>query len=224
MNPEDNLENFDFAQFLRGRLKERGFNLKKISDASGIAIKHIESLASGNFHNLPSAPYFHGYIARLGQILDFDAEFWWKKLKSTESVKNSATGDEPSKNRFVKRENAKYAWIAAALLVVLLLVFGLPRLIGAPVIEISNPIGNPAVANTNQIDITGTLKNASELYINGELVNPNPDGSWSKTVLLGSSANSFEIRAKKFLGGETKIVEQIIYEPTPAPATSTPTD
>ncbi len=223
MNPEDNLENLDFAQFLRGRLKERGFNLKKLSEVSGVSAKHLEALASGNFQHLPSAPYFRGYVARLGQILDFDGEFWWKKLREAESVKSSEKSDEPSENRFVRAKNKKIAaWIAAAaLMIILFFGFGLARISGKPVIKITSPSGNPAIVDTAQIDITGTLKNASELYVNGELVNPSPDGSWTKTVLLGAGANSFEILAKKFLGGETKIVEQIIYEPPATTTTST---
>jgi len=222
MNPEDNPEYFDFAQFLRGRIKERGLNLKQLSGASGIAVKHLEAIASGNFHNLPSAPYFRGYLLRLGQMLDFDGESWWRKLKKAESVKNPENGDEPSKNRFVCAKNKRIAaWaVAAILFVVLLFWFGFTRISGKPVIKITNPPGNPAVVNTDGIDIMGTLENAGEFYINGELVNPNPDGSWSKAVLLGPGANSFEIRAQKFLGGETKIIEQIIYEPPMTPTTT----
>ena len=223
INPEDNSENFDFAQFLRGRIKERGFDLKKLSGISGITVKHLESLASGNFHNLPSTPYFRGYLLRLGQVLDFDADAWWTKLKSAESVKNSGAGDEPCRNRFEKIKNAKFVWIAVVIaVVVLFFAFELPRIIGKPTIKVTNPSGNPTTVKTGQIDISGILDGASELYINGEPVGLTKDGSWNKTVLLEAGANSFEIKAQKFLGGETKIIEQIIYEPEAA-ATSTST-
>jgi len=214
MEQENDLENFDFAQLLRGRMKERGLNLKKLSEISAIAVKHLESLASGNFHNLPATPYFRGYILRLGQILDFDGESWWAKLKEEKSVENSAASDEPSKNRFVKAPSAKLLWAAAAFLIIILFLdFGLTRISGKPVIKITNPPGNPATVNVNQIAIAGNLENGSELYLNGEFVNLGKDGSWSKTLLLEPGTNSFELKAKKFLGGETKIVEQIIYEP-----------
>ncbi len=224
VNPGDDSENFDFAQFLRGRIKERGLNLKKLSEVSGIATKHLEAIASGSFHNVPSVPYFRGYILRLGQILDFDGESWWAKLKEeTGSIKSSETEDAPSGNRFVCVKNKKIVVlaIAAILLIVLFLGFGLARISGKPVIKITSPIESPATVSASEVDIAGTLKNASELYINGELINPDTGGFWSKTVLLGAGTNSFEIRAKKFLGGETKIIEQIIYEPATT-ATSTP--
>lgn len=219
---DDEQENFDFAQFLRGRVKERGFDLKKLSEVSGITTKHLESLVSGNFHNLPATPYFRGYLLRLGQILDFDAEAWWLKLKEAGLAKGLAAGDAPPKNRFVCARNAKFLWFgAAALFIILFLWFGFAKVSGRPEIKITNPAGNPATIGANQIEISGMVKNGSELYINGESVSLAKDGSWSKAALLSPGANSFEIRATKFLGGETKIIEQIIYEPGAASAVPT---
>jgi type II secretory pathway component PulC len=40
------------------------------------------------------------------------------------------------------------------------------------------------------------------------------DGSWQQTVLLGEGLNSFKLSAKKFLGDEVDVTEQIIYTPT----------
>ena len=37
------------------------------------------------------------------------------------------------------------------------------------------------------------------------------DGLWQKNVLLQAGTNTFNISAKKFLGGTTDIIEQIIY-------------
>ena len=55
-----------FETFFRERIKDRGISLKKLSELTGIAISHLENMVRGNFDDVPSAPYFHGYIIRLG--------------------------------------------------------------------------------------------------------------------------------------------------------------
>src|SRR6202012_5234309 len=75
-------DNTPFEQFFADKIKERGISLKKLSEATGIAPSHIESLLRGDFESMPSAPYFHGYLLHLGAALDFDGEEWWVKLKN----------------------------------------------------------------------------------------------------------------------------------------------
>ena len=62
----------DFPSFFNERLKERGLTLKRLSELSGISVKHLEALAAGQFDNLPPAPYLRGYLLKLGQVLGFD--------------------------------------------------------------------------------------------------------------------------------------------------------
>jgi cytoskeletal protein RodZ len=87
MNPEE----VAFEQFFSERIKARGLTLKKLADMTGIAPVHIESLLRGDFGNVPSAPYFRGYLMRLGKVLDFDGEAWWNRLKT--GAKNSGQED-----------------------------------------------------------------------------------------------------------------------------------
>ena len=70
-----------FEQFFAEKIKERGVSLKKLSEITGIAPSHIENLLRGDYENMPSAPYFHGYMLHLGAVLDFDGEEWWARLK-----------------------------------------------------------------------------------------------------------------------------------------------
>lgn len=212
--------NLSFEEFFAERVKERGFNLKKLSEVSGIATKHLEALASGTFGNLPSSPYFRGYLQRLGEILDFDWEMWWSRFKTAGLVKNSGAKDLPPRNRFLRPAVYKKLWpVIIVIVIVLYFAFQSARIFGKPIVTVTYPAQNPATALTNEILLFGTVKNGGELYLNNEFVQISSDGSWQKNVLLDHGLNSFQIIAKKFLGGETKIVEQIIYVPA---STSTP--
>jgi hypothetical protein len=66
--------------------------------------------------------------------------------------------------------------------------------------------------------LSGTVTDADSLSLvgaDGELepIIVAADGSWQKSVLLGVGPNPFQISAKKFLGGETSVTEQIFYQP-----------
>jgi hypothetical protein len=76
--------------------------------------------------------------------------------------------------------------------------------------------------------LSGTVTGADSLSLvgaDGELepIIVAADGSWQKSVLLGVGPNPFQISAKKFLGSETSVTEQIFYQPTGSATTTATT-
>ncbi len=219
-----------FEQFFAEKIKERGVTLKKLAEMTGIAPAHIESLLRGDYESMPSAPYFHGYLEHLGMVLDFDGEEWWAKLKKEGVIKNSGELDTLPRNRFIKQSPPKYLWwIGAAVIVLIYLAFQAPRIFGKPTLMVISPDANPYVTTSSTFTLAGTVTGADSLYLVGangeqEQIIIAADGSWQKGVLLGIGPNPFQISAKKFLGGETSITEQVFYQPPGGTApTSTPT-
>ncbi len=227
MDPK-NIHDLHFEEYFSQLLKDRGVNLKKLSELSGISEKHLQALANGNFENLPSTPYVYGYFTKLGEVLNFDPGPWWIKLKASGFLKDSGTQDIRPKNRFLKSRNlSKIAWASAGTLIVILyLVLRFGLIFGTPKIDLIFPLENPARTDTNTINLVGRLTNGTGLYVNGELVFLTPEGNWNKSILLEPGMNTVMITAKKFLGGEAKFVEAILYEPpasAPAPANTATT-
>jgi cytoskeletal protein RodZ len=222
MSPND----LPFEQFFAEKIKERGVSLKKLAEMTGIAPAHIESLLRGDYENMPSAPYFHGYLMHLGAILDFDGEEWWIKLKKEGVIKNSGELDTMPRNRFIKQSPPKYLWwIGAGIIVLIYLAFQAPRIFGKPALVVSVPNVNPYVTTSSTITLSGTVAGADSLSLVGADGEQEPiivaaDGSWQKSVLLGVGPNPFQISAKKFLGGETSVTEQIFYQPTGSTTTT----
>jgi transcriptional regulator with XRE-family HTH domain len=217
-----------FEQFFAEKIKERGVTLKKLSEMTGIAPSHIENLLRGDYDSMPSAPYFHGYLTHLGAVLDFDGEEWWAKLKKEGVIKNSGELDTMPRNRFIKQSPPKYLWaIGAGVIVLIYLAFQAPRIFGKPTLSVLIPDTNPYVTGSSTFTLSGTVSGADSLYLVGadgdqEQIIIAADGSWQKGVLLGTGPNPFEISAKKFLGGETTVTEQIFYQ-TPGGTTPTST-
>jgi cytoskeletal protein RodZ len=224
MSPND----LPFEQFFAEKIKERGVSLKKLAEMTGIAPAHIESLLRGDFENMPSAPYFHGYLMHLGAILDFDGEEWWIKLKKEGVIKNSGELDTMPRNRFIKQSPPKYLWwIGAGIIVLIYLAFQAPRIFGKPTLVVISPDASGKVTTSSTFTLSGTVTGADSLSLVGADGEQEPiivaaDGSWQKSVLLGVGPNPFQISAKKFLGGETSATEQIFYQPTGS-TTTTPT-
>lgn len=214
-------EDLTLEIFLRDRIKEKGISLKKLSETSGISIGHIENMLRGDFERVPATPYFRGYLLRLGEILGFDGEAWWHKIKQTEGVRTSGPADALPKNRFAKKSPAKIVGLSAlALMIVIGFLVALPHIFGEPGISVVSPQGNPYVTSSDSIVIQGVAKNADSVSVNDSQATMNKTGAWQKTVLLQNGMNTFAISATKFLGGTANVIEQILYNP-PADLTVT---
>jgi cytoskeletal protein RodZ len=219
-------EGLSFEQFFSAKIKERGITLKKLADVTGIAPSHIESLLRGDFDTMPSAPYFRGYLMKLGDALGFDGEEWWKKLVKEGAIKKySGSGDTLPRNRFMKAQAPKWLWLVfIGILVVIYLGFEASHILGKPTLTVAFPDANPYITSSSTVTLSGTVANADTLYLNGSQNIPiNPDGSWQETVLLGAGSNPFEVTAKKFLGGTTQLTETIVYQPPAGTASTTAT-
>ena len=157
-----------FEQFFAEKIKERGVSLKKLAEMTGIAPSHIENLLRGDYENMPSAPYFHGYLLHLGTVLDFDGEEWWAKLKKEGVIKNSGELDTMPRNRFIKQSPPKYLWaIGAGILVLIYLAFQAPRIFGRPTLTVISPDANPYVTASSTMTLAGTVSDADSLYLVG---------------------------------------------------------
>jgi cytoskeletal protein RodZ len=215
-------ENTPFEQFFAAKIKDKNLSLKKVADATGIAPSHIESLLRGDFDNMPSAPYFHGYLLRLGTVLDFDGEEWWLQLKKEGVIKNSGEFDTLPQNRFLKKAPPKYLWaVGVGIVILIYILFQAPRIFGKPSLTILFPSANPYSTSSSTLVLNGTVGNADSLTLNGDQVTIVKDGTWQKGVLLQNGPNTFAISAQKFLGGSTQITEQILYQGTNSASTST---
>ncbi len=211
------MEKDGFSVFFAEKLRDKNFTLEKLAEISGISARNLESILKGDYKSLPAAPYLHGYFIKLGEILDFDGEEAFKKWKgeAQEEMKSSGPLDKLPHNRFSRKPIAKYFWLGLfGVLILIYLILQIPRLSGLPEIAIGNPREQRIMYGEEKILISGTVVNADEIYINGERAEIK-DGLWQKDVALFPGMNVVEVIAKKFLGGETKAVREIIYEKLP---------
>ena len=205
-------DELNFKNFLEEKLKDRGWNLKRLSEVSGISLSYLENLINENFKALPAAPYIRGYLIRLGRILEFDYAIWWKYFQKQNDIKKSGEKDELPRNRFEPKSIFKPILISfITLLIIFYIVLRFNFILGKPIIEVN--IGEN-ILNTNEQNflLWGQTKNADKVFVNSSEANIDSSGQFEKEILLQPGINTIEIRAQKTLGKETKLIRQIFYE------------
>ncbi len=215
----------DLSTLLLTKLRERKLSLQQAADSTGVPIAVLEQLAQGDHSNLPAAPYLHGYLVKLGTLLDFDGEAWWQQIKRAEPVKSSGTGDLLPRNRFSR--NRAPRWLLWGVPVILLLLtfvgFRFAAILGLPDVAITDPDRDGIVYTESPAKIAGTATPGSRVTINGEAVPLTEAGTWEKEVnLQPGTPNDFTVEASKLLGRSRSTSRRIFFE-APMATTSTST-
>lgn len=206
-----------FSEFFNQKLRERGLSLKQLSDMSGIALKHLENFSYGSFENLPPSPYLHGYFERLGEILGFDPEEWWARVRKEDLVPRSGSRDKMPDNPYHKTKGRVLIGLGVILLLGIA-YFGIrsAKILGEPQLTIAYPPDNLTTSN-NEITVQGTLRNGDSLAIHGENVPLESNGAFQKDVLLYPGPNQIDLTAKKLLGRQSAKTLTVYYNPPEAP-------
>ncbi|MBS3903286.1 MAG: helix-turn-helix domain-containing protein [Anaplasmataceae bacterium] len=210
------------ALIIQEGLRRKGLSLKKLSDESGIALKHLENITSGNFEKWPAAPYLRSYLLVVGDILGFDGQALWESVREEELTVASGSTDRLPRNRFAFPQLSRNYLILTGVGVIILVIFlvRLPSILGTPSLQILFPEEPLTTSSVSPIVVQGQLENGTQVTVNGQTITLQEDGSWNTEIALESGLNTVEIIGSKFLGRETKIIRQIIFDPSTA-STST---
>ena len=215
------MDPIDFAAFFKEKIKAKGLTFKKVSDLSGIPLKHIEHLSTGEYDRLPPAPYVRGYLNVLGELLQFDPLPIWEHFKTVSAIPSSGSGDRLPLNRFAPRPLIGYVWVGVATVVLLgYLGFRFSKIFGQPVLRVENPHETLATVSSRDFIVRGNLENGDTLLVNGEVTSLGQNGGFEKRITLQPGLNTLQISAKKFLGKEISLIRQVMYEPVSQPPTA----
>lgn len=208
-------EEKNLSGFIVEALKTRGMTLEKLSQLSGVSEGALELLLEERFDKLPSAPYIHGYLMKIAEVLNIDGkELWQHYLKNNEELRRSGEEDTLPLNRFITPQINKKVVIIAACIIVIggYFILRLPSLLGKPELNLRNLDENQIIATSPQFTIEGSMDPADKLTVNGEVIYPDKDGLFKKDVSLQPGFNTFIFEVKKLLGSSYTITKQVFYE------------
>jgi len=211
------MEEKNFNIILKEQIELKSLTVQKLASLTGIHERYIEALVEGEAKKLPPSPYVRGYVVKLAGFLNLDGEeFWSLYCKEYEPVSSGANDILPS-NRFAIKTISRGKIFVYAVFA-LLLVYGVTQFnhfAGVPEISIKNPESTALLIVTQEnFVVSGILKNPKDkLFVNDENIVPDNNGSFSKEISLQPGINYVAFRASRFLGKETSVTRQILYQP-----------
>lgn len=209
-------------EILREEMRIKGLTPEKLAETAEIAPKYINALIDSDFSQLPPAPYVRGYLEKIADALGIDFDMLWHYYDREARIARSGKNDVLPTNRYAIKPVNK-ARLAIGAVAVIALAYFFPILIdffGRPSLEITAPAQDQLVVATQEYMLEGRVKRAQDrVYVNQTEIDVRPDGSFSKQVFLDEGKNTYEFRAKRFLGRETSTIRNIFYTPS-SPETS----
>ncbi len=212
------METTSLKDLLREHIELKGFTPKKIADMAGIPERYIMTLLEGTDEYLPPAPYVHGYITKLSDILNFDKETVWRLYQKESVLRHAGNMDRLPNNRFAIRP-FNLTWLFLGVIGVALIAYLVSNIYGIlipPELTITVPASEQSTTAQPTIILQGKTDPSYTMAINSSEVYIEKDGTFKKELTLQEGLNTVEFYAKKFLGKETHIIRSIIYTP-PAP-------
>lgn len=213
------------SEILADAMKAKGVSAEKLAQTTGISDRFISLLLDDRFDKLPSAPYVHGYILKIAEILNLDGEELWRVyFKHTDMVKKSGANDALPKNRFISRTVSKkiFLWSALGLVVLIYILVQLFSFFKNPGVSLEG-VDDDTVVATSTFHLVGKADAKDNIILNGEQLYPAANGIFEKDITLTPGFNTLKFEIKKFLGKEYTFERQIFYEaPTSTKQITTP--
>ncbi len=215
--PQHNL-----ANLIIEALRLKGLNLARLSEATGIQESMLAALLDEKYEKLPAAPYIHGYLVKIAEVLGLDGQKLWSEyLKDKSGIKRPGPADVLPQNRFrAGKVNKK----VVAIIILIIIVFGyiilrLPGFLGAPSFNLG-PL--PATVASPNLPVQGTMNPADQLILNGEEIYPDRSGRFQADLVLQPGFNTLKFELKKLVGQTFTETKQVFYNaPTSTNGTST---
>ncbi len=197
-------------------MRVKGMSTEKLAQTTNISERFIDLIIEEKYSKLPAAPYLHGYIVRIGEVLGIDGEaLWGEHLAHESAVSRSGPSDLlPGTDRFQLPFGRRTIIALVVSGVILLYVaFRLPGVFGKPELTLSFEDG--VIVTTSTFVLSGSADPKGELTVNGEVVYPNGDGTFTKQANLIPGFNTFTVSVKRIMGAESSLVKQVFFKTAP---------
>lgn len=201
---------------LKDELRAKGISVAKLAELTGISSTHIQALMESDFEHLPAAPYVRGYLQKIAEILEIDADVVWRRYEKESSIKRSGKTDTLPHNRYALHTVKKGTlWgIAVGIIILIIAIPTLMDFFGKPSLQLDAPSQETEIVSVSPYTIRGSVQNPSDrVFINGTEVPVNKQGEFSIEKDLDEGVNTFAVSAKRFLGKSTTITRNVFYQP-----------
>lgn len=197
------------AQFAEER-RRQDLTLEEISKATKIRKEFLEAIERGDYKKLPGSSYAQGFVRNYAKFLGLPVEkslaIFRREFNAEKSFdvlpKGFSTIQDMPIGRFKIGRNA----LLIAGVFVLLTIFILFQYRAAflnPSLKISSPLENETVKSLT-VSVKGTTEPDATLFVEGEAVVVNPDGSFSSEISLFPGKGTVSFIAENRFGRKTQ--------------------
>jgi hypothetical protein len=210
------MEHKDFRTILNDLMEQKNLTAKRLAELTNIPERFIEALQKMDIKNLPAIPYVRGYLKKLSEILHLNYEELRALYEKELIHRASGASDKLPANRFAIQSFKKKGVIISVVILTLLLyiLINVPSFFGLPPLEVSYPNSPTTIVTNPVIVLEGKFNPKDKLTINNKEQLGDANGQFRVTFNLQPGLNTVEFKVKRFLGRETQIIRQILYQPS----------
>lgn len=208
-----NNETKHISELIQELMEERGVSIDKLSFATNIPRRFVVAFIEGDFKRLPAKPYVRGYLTKMSSVLNVEPSLLLKAYKDATEIRNSDQEDKLPVNRFAIQKANKNSIVVVLIIIAIIgfLTWRVKDILGTPSIEINLP-EKTFVTKEKVIKVSGRINAKDKLTLNQEMIYTDSVGKFEKEVNLSPGLNTLEFNVKRFLGRQTKIIKQVLYE------------
>ncbi|MGC9046716.1 MAG: helix-turn-helix domain-containing protein [Minisyncoccia bacterium] len=200
-----------FSEVLASELKNKYFDVSKLSQLTDISERFINDFLQGNFKDLPAQPYVRGYIKKISAVLNInEKELWGLFINEAEELKKTGIKDKMPVNRFEYKKFFNYNTIIFILFILLIGFYFLGKIFifNAPSLTLANLNSDITFATSSSFNIKGQIKNASWFYINDNKFYPDANGYFNVSITLQPGQNYLQFKVSN--ASKTITINKII--------------
>lgn len=207
-------------QILKKAREEVRLSLEEAEKKTKIQIKYLEALEQGQYDKLPADVYAKGFLRNYCQILGLNYQKILTIYKRERGIQKSVKKiEEPQMPKPIKAprliitpKTFVISGLALAFLIGATYIwYQFSSFAGAPTLSVDYPEDNLQI-KTSSIIVSGKTDSVSDLFINEQLININPDGTFKTLISLQEGVNIIKFSAKNKLGKETIIERRVLAE------------
>lgn len=212
-------------EYLTSVRKGLGLSLDDAVNKTGVCLKYLQALETGNYNELPPEVYVTGFLKQIAQVYSIDSADLIAQYKKESGITQQVVNPKPLKEsgfkEFVKKLTItpRFVSIAAILIFILgtvgYLSWQVTSLSRAPKLQITSPMSNAKVLGA-VVMVEGKTDPGSIVEINKQNVLVGQDGKFQTAVSLTNGQAELRIEAKnKFDRSVTKTIPLVVEQQIP---------
>lgn len=201
------------GEILKEKRLEKNLSLSDIEKATRIREKFLKAIEEDNFSLVPGFTYLYGFVGTVAQYLGLPKERVLAVLRRQYEEKKIPVlpkGIEKPllPNAFLTKVSIPITFIFALIILFVFVYFQYKIFNSSPKLVIDYP-DKEITVKTDDITVKGSTNKDSRIFINGQEISVNENGSFSANIKISQGSNKLIIVAVSKKGKETKVEKEV---------------